>query len=527
VGSISPRPQISRLAPVLLPLLVSLYVPLVIAAALPGELLRLRDFWWPVFVTLAVCTVGWMLGYWWTRVASKAALVSVLITLLWSSLGAAAETINPAFGNAATAATSVLVLLYGVLPVSLAVAIVKARSRLEGATKFLAAMAAFLLMWNMGRVTWTSAHAGRLPAPPLAANIWAPAIPTAPVRDIYLIVLDKYTSSGVLASHYGFDNSAFEAALRRRGFVIPSAAHSNYVHTFLTLASMLNLSYLDGFTKRFGPTGTWDQAYPLIENNRLAAFLHARGYRVVFFPTAFGGTRQNRYADLQLPAPRDVRPELYAAWAHLTAWPLVRALGCRMLGCDPDGPPYQPSDPTLMDWRFRALAHLAGSSGRPQFVFAHFLVPHEPYIYGPDCRHRAPYWPATDWSDARRVRQDYLDQIRCVNSMVLKAVDSIQARSRVPPVILIQADHGHGRFGRDIPPLSDASPEAIRERVSVFAAYALPTVRPTDIPDSISPVNVTRAVLRHYFRAALPPLPETVYWSATNSAYRFERVDLR
>jgi hypothetical protein len=441
----------------------------------------------------------------------------------YSSLGAGVESLEPSFGNAVMAATLTLLLLYGVVIASLTVAIVRTRRRLDAAVEFLSVMAVLLVVWNGSLVIRGLERADHLPAAPVAGDIPAPASPPMPARDIYLIVLDKYTSSAVLASHFHFDNSGFDAALRQRGFFVPSKAHTNYVHTFLTLAAMLNLRYLDDLTARFGETGAWELTYPLIENNRLAAFLRGRGYKFVSFPTAFGGTRQNRYADLQLPAPRDVRPELYAAWAHLTAWPVLRALGCRLLGCDPDRPPYQPADPDLMDWRFHTLAQLAGSSDRPQFVFAHLLVPHEPYIYGPDCSHRPPFWPLHDSTDTLRVHQGYLDQIRCVNRKVLEVVDSIRARSRVPPVILIQADHGHGRMGRTVPPLGEVSSYAVSERISCFAAYSLPTVRPEEVWDSISPVNATRLLLRHYFGANLPVLPDITYWSATGSAYRFER----
>jgi hypothetical protein len=393
--------------------------------------------------------------------------------------------------------------------------------------EFLTVMGAVLVGWNLGKLLWSCAWAGRPPSPPVTAGIPAPLPSPVPARDIYLIILDKYTSSNVLASHFQFDNSDFEKALRQRGFVVPFNARTNYVHTFLELAAILNMRYLDDLTTRFTPNGAWELAYPLIENNRLAAFLRDRGYRIVSFPTEFGGTRQNRYSDLQLPAPRDVRPELYAGWVHLTAWPAIQAIGCRVLGCDPDLPPYQPSDPELMDWRFQALANLAGTSRRPQFVFAHLLVPHEPYIYGSDCRHVDPYWPRYDWTDSLRVRQRYVDQIRCINSKVLQTVDTIQARSRVPPIILIQSDHGHGQLGREIPVLGEVTREAVRERVSVFSAYCLPTVERADVPDSISPLNATRLVLRHYFRADLPPLPDWTYWSARNSPYRFERVFLQ
>jgi hypothetical protein len=40
----------------------------------------------------------------------------------------------------------------------------------------------------------------------------------------------------------------------------------------------------------------------------------------------------------------------------------------------------------------------------------------------------------------------------------------------------------------------------------------------------ITPVNAMWFVLRHYFRAALPPLPDATFWSSTSTPYLFERV---
>jgi hypothetical protein len=118
------------------------------------------------------------------------------------------------------------------------------------------------------------------------------------------------------------------------------------------------------------------------------------------------------------------------------------------------------------------------------------------------------------------VKAAYADQIRCVNAKVLALVDSILRRSRTPPVILVLADHGHGRFGRLVPPVESVSVEGMRERTSVFAAYHLPGVPSSEIGDSISPVNVMRLVLRHYFGADLPPVEDETYWSSLNQPYR-------
>ena len=62
--------------------------------------------------------------------------------------------------------------------------------------------------------------------------------------DIYLIVLDGYAREDVLRQHYKFDNSAFLDGLRGRGFQVSGASTANYNWTFLSLASFLNMDYL-------------------------------------------------------------------------------------------------------------------------------------------------------------------------------------------------------------------------------------------------------------------------------------------
>jgi hypothetical protein len=509
---------------VLLPLCASVYFPLAVAANLPGELLRFGDIIVPVIATLAVGTLSWGLAYANSRIPSKAALVSTLWMLGFSSLGAVAEVVEVPFGNAATVARLLVLALYAILLVCLSVATLRARRRFEGSARFVTVVAVRLVAWTIATVAWHWSRVGRLPWPVAAANVRVTTRPVRPSPDIYVLVLDKYTSSAVLRSHFHFDNQPFELALRRRGFVVPSAPRTNYVHTFLTLAAMLNFRYLDDLPGRFGPDAPWERAYPLIENNRLYSFLRTLGYQIVSFPTEFQGTRQSRYADLQLPAPADVRPEIYVGWIQLTAWPVLKAINCHFSGCDPDRPPYQPAQPSLMDWRFQTLAHSAGVGRSPRLVFAHLLVPHEPYIYGPDCSHRTPYWPLSDRANEVRVRDAYLDQIRCVNRKVLEVVDSIQAHSRVPSVILIQGDHGHGRLGRTVPPLEEVNAYEVGERISCFAAYSLPNVPRDEVSDSISPINVIRLVLRHYFGADLSALPDVTFWSSSVAAYGFQRL---
>jgi hypothetical protein len=155
-------------------------------------------------------------------------------------------------------------------------------------------------------------------------------------------------------------------------------------------------------------------------------------------------------------------------------------------------------------------------------VFAHLAIPHEPYVYRGDCRHRVPYWPEDDRDDAA-VRSAYLEQIECVNRKLL-ALTRVLARRPRPPIIVIQADHGHGRFGRLTPMLKDVTASQVAERIAVFAAYYLPGSHVDTVSETITPINVMRLVLRRYFGARLPEVEDASYWSGWERPYQFTKV---
>jgi hypothetical protein len=152
-------------------------------------------------------------------------------------------------------------------------------------------------------------------------------------------------------------------------------------------------------------------------------------------------------------------------------------------------------------------------------------LPHEPYLFAADCTHIRPYWPLRDdGPDAEPVKRAYVAQVQCVNRKLEAWIDTVQKTSRRPSVIILQADHGHGRLGRDQPQLIDAPLENVQERIDIFAAYHLPSAPPDLVHDSIGPVNAMRAIIGYYFQVSLPPLEEASYWSWHHRPYDLTRV---
>jgi hypothetical protein len=169
----------------------------------------------------------------------------------------------------------------------------------------------------------------------------------------------------------------------------------------------------------------------------------------------------------------------------------------------------------------RGLAELAGEGEGPRFAFAHLLKPHDPYVFDRDCgvlgRQR----------DGDEVGP-YIEQVECLNRLLLETVRGILAASKVPPVIILQGDHGTKLLhATGYASAAEVPPDAARERFGAFGAYYLPDGGAEAFGDTVTVVNVMGNVLRHYFGADLPRAGDEQYISPADFPYAFRRVDAR
>ena len=112
--------------------------------------------------------------------------------------------------------------------------------------------------------------------------------------------------------------------------------------------------------------------------------------------------------------------------------------------------------------------------------------------------------------------------------MLLLAVERILRDSDIPPIILLQGDHGTKVLGATGYSRSDEVPaDAARERVGTFGAYYLPAGGAAAFGDTVTVVNVMGNVLRHYLGARLPRAGDELYISPAHFPYELRRVDAR
>ena len=314
--------------------------------------------------------------------------------------------------------------------------------------------------------------------------------------DIYYIILDAYGREDILKKYLGFDNSAFVTALRERGFYVADCSQSNYGYTEYSVTSSLNYDYLDALN-----VSNDIERVAALKQNAVRSFLREQGYRIVSAPTGWDMTEW-RDADLYLEDPS------YSSTPEFEKLVMDTSL----LRIATDSNLFNVNRITRQGHRSRVLYLLEQLKQLPKedgnlFVFAHMVIPHPPYRFGPNGE-----WLDEDPEDDSSA---YVDQAIFINREILQVIDEILASSEIPPVIIIQGDHG---------PPPELSASAV-QKMPILNAYYLPGIQADHfLYPSISPVNSFRVVLDAYFGQNLPLLDDVSYYAPNSNHSALELV---
>ena len=337
--------------------------------------------------------------------------------------------------------------------------------------------------------------------------------------DVWHILFDRYASDDVLAERYGFDNRPFLAELRKRGFAVGEDEFSNYQRTAHSVAATLNGDDLDRLaTSVDGPQNDWVPIYRAISDNEATEFFERNGYRTTFAGTWWSPTQELNTADtINYRAVPELGRKMLdqTVIGVLLRWARLPFGDSRTEQCDRE------------KLKFAELQRLAGTSGR-NYVFAHFLVPHPPFVLDSDgsCK-------SIEEARADGRRENYVDQVRYANGAMLRLVDAILAGPG-EEVIVIHSDEGpwpvpfvgneHG-LGTD--PVSvdwrNVDPGQLEEKMGILMAVRGPSGPPRTMPES--PVQIYPAILKDNF-GSKQPLPADYHQVFESDAelYRFHDV---
>jgi hypothetical protein len=352
-------------------------------------------------------------------------------------------------------------------------------------------------------------------------------------RDIFYIVLDGYGRQDVLLDIYNHDNRPFLEALSQRGFRVLERGFSNYIVTTLSLASALNMEYMDTLERERPASERFSNPWfvDLIWHSRVRELLAQQGYGMIAFRTAFPYTSvtdaeifwyPEGQADEEEQSSPQTRANAFEALLverSLAKVALDHSLAAReAMNRFVYAPLYEEHRSRIL-LTLERLADVPALPGR-HFVLAHIISPHPPFVFDAEGAPLTPGYPFS-FADASALRDygygtraDYItgyrEQLRYLNGLVISAIDEVLARSEQPPIIILQGDHGPGAYTR----WNAIMDSNLVERAGILNALLLPGAPPDVLYPTITPVNSFRLVLSLYFGADLPPLADCTYFSS-------------
>lgn len=339
--------------------------------------------------------------------------------------------------------------------------------------------------------------------------------------DVWHILLDRYAATDTLKTRYGFDNQPFIDALRKRGFTVQDQAFSNYQRTSHSVASTMNGRLLDPMAPHMkSRPDDWLPIYRVMRESAALKLFNRMGYRTIFAgswwePTRFSAAADESIVIRAMPQLARLVISRSAAgfWTQGISAPYLDGRGDQCFRANE---------------KFRRLRTLAKDPDRKQ-VFAHFLVPHPPFVLNADgsCRSLA--------TAAKAPRnENYLAQIRFANRELVRLVDAILAGPR-PAVIVIHSDEGpwptpyvgneHGLGTDPVPvPWLRLSKAQLGEKMGILLAVRDPSGgAPQTMP--VSPVQIYPAILKDHFGSHRPvPASRHYVFRSDAELYQFDDV---
>ena len=499
------------------PLLVAAYPVVFLFATNATEQVTLAPMWSPLVMALGGAMIALAIGVVVTHSWHRGALIATVLVAGFFGYGHA--------WNAAVAVLDSQWLLIGAWALLVLIGLVVAwrfRRRARTATRVLnlvAAIALLLNAWTLAGTMVAVASVGTIPAELTELELDPPDEGDLP--DVYYVILDRYAGSNGLAAAYDFDNEPFLTALEERGFDVARNAHANYIKTPLSLASSLNMEFVDAEALK-AEAESGDDREPihraLGRHLAVPSALKELGYRYIHVANWWTPTATNVDADRTFRY--DGQDEFSTVLAQTT---LLRAF---------TEPEAAPTDP----WDWRVLrGHSAYALDRldeipelpgPKFVFAHLLLPHDPYVFDRDGS-----FMDRDQVAAQGQPESYRRQLSYLNDRMLQMVDNIIAGSGEDAVIMIQADEGpfpaRYRASEWAFQWRDATDAELEEKFGILFAMRVPgaDLEAEGLHDAITPVNTFRIIFNSRFGTELPLLPDRT-WAHENLSHFYDFFEI-
>ena len=349
-----------------------------------------------------------------------------------------------------------------------------------------------------------------------ASNPEMSAPPADLSPDIYYIILDGYEFANAMKTYLNYDNSGFIAGLDARGFHVFKDSFSNYPRTILSLSSSLNMDYVDSFSGDISAQKEWWLLTNWMINNQVKATLESINYETIEITAWETATLGNNSLHPYLIETNEFEKFFISS----TSLSYLELLLGNMIAF----PSFDMHRKYVISG-FEMIKEKSKEKG-PKFIYAHIISPHPPFVFDKYGNPINPFYryntlDAAEFPGSRdEYRNGYVQQVQFVNEKTLDMIDEILKISSVPPIIIIQGDHGAGLYTDFFSP----SASCMNEKFSILLAIYAPAIPKDSMQEYTTPVNIFRTIFNDYFGTNYELLPNRHYFVKGYQIYNYEDV---
>jgi hypothetical protein len=355
---------------------------------------------------------------------------------------------------------------------------------------------------TIARLEWQRSHSSFIPRVTTELTPSSSSTTSGQLPDVYYIILDGYTRDDMLLRGYGLDISEFIGQLEELGFYLPRCAQSNYGITALSLASSLNMDYLDKVIPQTNiEPSNWIPFSEPIRHSQVRRIFESMGYKTVAFGSSDWWWTQLPDANYLFTSNYS-KLDILISFRSISNFEILflRTTILRVFEEALPSPVEKSPDVVLAEDILTVLDQLKNvpQLPGPKFVFVHLQAPHDPYVFSPD----------GEIVITESKKPGFPNEIQYLNKRIVPLVQTIIKHSSVPPIIILQADHG---WDTDT-------------RMAIFNALYFPNGGDKVLYPTLTPVNTFRLVFDTYFGQEFPLLPDISYYSTNEDLFNFTEV---
>ena len=339
--------------------------------------------------------------------------------------------------------------------------------------------------------------------------------------DVYYLILDEYARNDALIEYHNFSNHELTEFLEKKGFHIAKNSFANYPMSVQSIPAIMNMVYINFLADEIGtevrnykPLN--GKNYGLYPNNMVIKNFKEMDYKIITFNTFALHLHENPLADktfchrdkfLLDNRLADVLARTSIFGYYIERWAegeLRQATLCA----------------------FENFGNAGNVFDEPVFVWAHVMLPHPPWIFGPNGEEITPGKPLliTDNPEFRdsgwEPKRQYIQQVQFANKKTIEVVENILENNR-NAIIIIQGDHGTAWETNWMEP----SKEDAWQRLRNFDAIYFPDKDKRDLLlDDRTLVNTFRTVFNAYYESNYELLENKMYWGWNAKPYYFEEM---